>query len=91
MDHCVSGFTGFTGLYSGSQVLTKQIKQRDSSVQSVDVLLHGSPHPDLIDDVRRFFRGEAGGEEEDDGRSLSCSKSFIHSIFTHQPLLKARL
>lgn len=28
-----------------------------ASVQSVDVLLDGPPHPDLIDDVRGFFRG----------------------------------
>lgn len=35
--------------------------KRESLVQSVDVLLHWSPHPDLIDDVWRFFRGETGG------------------------------
>lgn len=27
-------------------------------VQSVDVLLDWPPHADLIDDVRRFFRGQ---------------------------------
>lgn len=36
---------------------------RGSLVQGVDVLLYWSPHPDLIDDVRRFFRGETRDEE----------------------------
>lgn len=27
-------------------------------VQRVDVLLDWPPHPDLIDDVREFFRGQ---------------------------------
>ncbi len=38
--------------------------ERGSLVQSVDVLLHWSSHPDLIDDVRRLFRGETGGEKK---------------------------
>lgn len=35
-------------------------------VQSVDVLLDRPPHPDLVDDVRRFFRGETKGKGEDE-------------------------
>ena len=36
----------------------------EALIQSIDVLLHRSPHADLVDDVRRLLGGEAGGRRE---------------------------
>lgn len=38
--------------------------ERGSLVQSVDVLLDRSSHPDLVDDVRMFFSGETARERK---------------------------